>query len=94
MNKPFEVTELKKVESSNISQIGFHDNVTFVEFKNGAVYSYAGTKKEDYESLVNAKSVGAHLNSEIKGKFEYEKVEYDLKLKSTEEVINNELKDK
>ena len=78
MSKKFELTELRKVESSNISQVGFHDNSIFVEFKNGTTYEYLETSKEDYSNLVGAKSVGKHLNTEIKGNFDCNKVDYDL----------------
>ena len=96
MKKSFEVTRIDLVKSSNIKLVAFHNNTTFVQFKNDTLYTYAGTKKEDYDALVNAKSVGAHLNSAIKGKFEYEKVEYDLVLPIKEitllEKINNDIK--
>jgi hypothetical protein len=67
-----------------IKLVAFHDDITFVQFKNDTVYSYTGTKEEDYEALIKAKSVGIHLNSIIKGNFEYEKVDYELTVKDAE----------
>ena len=82
MKKEFEVTRIDLVKSSMIKLVAFHEDTTFVQFKNDTIYSYVGTNKEDYNNLINAKSVGAHLNSTIKGNFEYAKFEYDLKVKT------------
>lgn len=95
--KTLEVTNLTKVESSNIDLVAFNNNTTFVQFKNGGIYSYADTSKEVFDALLNAKSVGKHLNTAIKGNFEYAKVEDSvLKLKVDKpltllEQINNRL---
>jgi len=97
MKKSFEVTRIDVVKSSMIKLVAFHEDTTFVQFKNDTVYSYSGTKKEDYDALIKAKSVGVHLNSAIKGNFEYEKVDYELKVKEEKplsllEQVNNSIK--
>lgn len=80
MGNEIEVTELEKVESSNINLVAFDGKSTFVEFKNGTLYSYEGTSKKDFEALRDAESVGRYLNAKIKGKFNYTKMEgYSLK---------------
>lgn len=73
--KTVEVTDLKKVESSNIETVAFDGKNAFVQFKNGSLYSYADVGKGEYEALRDAKSVGKHLNTRIKGTFDFSKVE-------------------
>jgi len=61
------------VGSSNIRSIGYEaSSLTLeVEFKSGSVYQYMGVPKNEYEALVNAASIGRHLNSNIKGRYPY-----------------------
>ena len=64
------------VSSSNIRSIGYEaSSLTLeVEFKSGSVYQYMGVPKNEYEALVNAASIGRHLNSNIKGRYRYVEV--------------------
>jgi len=67
MNK-IEINSLTKVESSNIDIVGFDDNTTYVQFKNGSIYKYPDTSRDEYLSLINAKSVGKSFNIGYKQK--------------------------
>ena len=51
------------VKSSNIDSVGFSNGVMEIKFKNGGTYQYTGVTKDSFNELVNAKSVGKHLNS-------------------------------
>ena len=58
-----------KVTSSNITSVAHKGSVLHVRFKNGGLYEYQGISKDDFNDLVNAESVGRHLNQMgIKGK--------------------------
>ena len=63
------------VQSSNIRSIG-HDpdtNTLTVEFNNGSLYDYHDVPKDVHEELIAAKSVGGHLNANIKGVYKHVK---------------------
>lgn len=64
------------VESSNIEKIGYDkENATLhVVFITGAHYIYRDVPGEVYEKLMAADSHGKFLNSEIKGKYAYERI--------------------
>lgn len=66
--------ELKEVNSSNISKIGYEDDTLYVEYKSGTQYKYKGFPKNLYESFLEAESKGRFMNAEVKGKYEYERV--------------------
>lgn len=61
---------MNSVESSNINEIGFADNVLQVNFKNGSKYLYYGITSELYNEMRSAPSIGGFLAAKIKGKFE------------------------
>ncbi|RYG58349.1 KTSC domain-containing protein, partial [bacterium] len=46
----------------------------YVQWKSGPVYAYYGVPKETYAEMQKAPSLGKFLNTEIKGKFEEEKL--------------------
>lgn len=63
--------EMKPVESSNISSIGFDDanNVLWVEFRGGKLYTYEGVTAELYaecDRLNPSFSVGKWINTQVK----------------------------
>jgi len=62
-----------KVESSNIKQVAFNEGL-IVEYNSGARYKYKDVPEETYKKLLEAESKGRFVNSEIKGKFEFERV--------------------
>ena len=61
------------VRSSNIRSIGYEASLLTleVEFKSGSVYQYMSVPQNEYESLMNAASIGKHLNRNIKGRYRY-----------------------
>ena len=65
--------KMQEVNSSTISSIGYDDfmNNLRVRFKNGSLYDYVNVPFVEFESLVNAESVGKYFASAIKNKFEY-----------------------
>ena len=76
--------DLIKVESSNIEQIGFDENVKIslnqkpisvlqIVFKSGTTYDYYNVSKETYETFLDAKSVGSYFHKFIKNNYVYEK---------------------
>lgn len=65
--------ELREVESSNISKIGYDTDALIVEYKSGARYKYEGVPKALYEEFLTADSKGRFMNSNIKGKYTYER---------------------
>lgn len=65
---------LIEVNSSNISKVGYENNSLIVEYKSGALYKYKDFPKNLYENFLKAESKGKYMNSEVKGKFEFEKI--------------------
>lgn len=67
--------ERQPVSSSNIKSIGFHPETKTlaVEFVGGSVYHYDNVKKEDYDELMAAKSVGGHFSKSIRGIYKHSK---------------------
>ena len=66
--------EMHKVQSSNIAEIGHDGHNLRVVFKNGATYDYVGVPPEEFHNLLNADSIGGHLNTHIKGTYDHERV--------------------
>ena len=67
--------ELKKVESSNIESVGFDaSGELFVKYKGGTLYKYKNVPEKLVEDFMKAESKGKFMNSQIKNKYEYEKV--------------------
>ena len=63
-----------QVVSSNINAIDYDGTDLIVEYKSGTKYKYKNVPTELFESLKNAESKGRFINSEIKGKFDYERL--------------------
>ena len=77
--------QLITVQSSNISQIGFKENITLsfgnpgqsilrIVFTNGLIYDYYNVEREDYERFLDAKSKGQYFHKYIKNVYQYEKI--------------------
>lgn len=62
------------VASSNITSVGWENDVLEVEFKTGQVYKYFGVPTDVAESLKTADSVGQFFNSKIRGAYKFKKV--------------------
>ena len=65
----------QKVESSNITSIGFDASTLEVEFTNGSIYQYAGVPCEVHTALMAVESKGKFLNARIKNKYPFTKLE-------------------
>lgn len=65
-----------KVESSNISAIGYEasDNTLFVEYSNGHLYEYMDVPQSLYETFLTADSKGKFMNENIKNRFDYKSI--------------------
>ena len=68
--------ELTPVRSSTVAKVGYNPETSelLVEFSSGAQYRYEAVEKEVYDSLLGAESVGKFLNSNIKQKYEFQKI--------------------
>lgn len=59
------------VQSSNVSLVAHEAGNMYVMFKgDGAVYKYADVPAESFNAVLEAQSVGSHLNQEIQPKHE------------------------
>jgi len=69
--------EMIDVSSSNIARVGYADEIQelHVRFLNGSLYVYKNVSRGDFDGLLNAPSVGAYLNRNIKGSYSYERIE-------------------
>ena len=64
------------VVSSTVVSIGYdaESSTLEIEFHNGTVYQYFDISETTHVELITAGSVGAYLNSHIKGKYRFSKV--------------------
>jgi hypothetical protein len=51
------------VNSSNVASVGHEGDTLQVTFKHGGTYEYSGVTKDAFNKLVNASSIGKHLNA-------------------------------
>jgi len=68
--------KMLEVESSMIKAIGY-DVATkdvIVEFTGGSKYAYNDVPVEEYDKLLNASSIGKHLNTDFKTTYSYNKL--------------------
>lgn len=73
-NKNMKKIKMYDVESSNVKQIGYDENILFVLFKNNGLYKYADVPQNIFEDLLNAESVGKTLNKAVKKIYECERI--------------------
>lgn len=66
--------ELKKVKSSNIDSVGYENENLYIQYQSGAIYKYKNVPKVIYESLIDSDSKGRFMNSEIKNKYLFERL--------------------
>jgi len=66
----------ERVESSNISSIGYDpDSETLeIEFSNGSIYQYYGVPENLYNKIMGASSKGQFLHQYIKNQYPYSRV--------------------
>ena len=58
--------EMKKVESSQIKEIGCKDGVMLVEFHGGSRYLYTTIDDDTFKAVLTADSVGSEFNKRVK----------------------------
>jgi len=65
--------------SSNIKGIAYSgtSNTLWVKFTKGTIYSYSGVTKQRFDAFKNAESKGKYFHKNIRGNYEYEKVQDD-----------------
>ncbi|MCE5327879.1 MAG: KTSC domain-containing protein [Planctomycetaceae bacterium] len=70
------MVDMQSVESSNIQAIGYDEAAEelHVQFNNGTTYVYQKVPPELHASLMNAPSKGSFLNRQIKGSFEFSRL--------------------
>ncbi len=66
-----------EVNSSNVKEIGYDEKTGILEvlFGTGNVYQYFNVPEMVYKNLVLADSIGKFLNSSIKGKYRFRKLQ-------------------
>jgi hypothetical protein len=71
--------DLKLVNSSNITRIGFDSNLNklIVQFKTGRYYEYDAVPENVYLQLETAVSIGKFFNEFIRGKYSYRELIID-----------------
>lgn len=64
------------VSSSNIASVGYDEanSILEVEFINGSVYEYFDVPEHVYREFMGCGSLGAYLNSRIRGQYRYQRV--------------------
>lgn len=64
------------VQSSNVAEVGYDSSTLTLEvlFHSGAMYQYFDVPKAVYDALMQASSIGAFLNSEIKSSYRFAKL--------------------
>jgi hypothetical protein len=67
----------RSVDSTSLASVGYDaQSLTLeVEFHNGGVYHYLGVPPRTAQALLDADSLGAFLNTEIKPRYPYVRLE-------------------
>ncbi len=67
---------MNQVNSSTIEAIGYDEasGKLRVKFKSGALYEYLNVPHYVYQAVMEADSIGKALNSEVKGIYDYFKI--------------------
>lgn len=60
--------KINPVNSGIIKGIGYDSGVMNVEFKTGHIYEYLDITQKEYESIINAESIGSVLKRTVLGK--------------------------
>jgi hypothetical protein len=68
---------MQTVDSSNLDSVGYdsQSKTLHVQFKGGARYAYADVPSSAHAALMAAPSKGVHLNANIIGKYQSQKVQ-------------------
>ncbi len=72
-----EAIAMLPVESSMANAVGYDsdEEVLQVEFNNGATYQYQNVDDQIWDGLYKTESIGKFFNSEIKGKYQYQRLD-------------------
>lgn len=54
---------LHPVNSSRMSAVGWENNIMYIQFKNGALYSYFNVFESGYRNFLSSPSLGHELES-------------------------------
>jgi KTSC domain len=57
------------ISSSNVKSIGYQAGTLAVEFRNGAIYHYAGVPADVHQALMAAQSKGSYIAVHLRDKF-------------------------
>ena len=66
--------EMKCVNSSNVVAVGYDKQKLYIEYRRGT-YVYKDVPKEKYDALLKAASKGKYLCANIKGAYDFERIE-------------------
>lgn len=68
--------DMKPVASSNIQAVGYDESTETMrlQFANGSVYEYHNIPSIVYNDFMQASSLGAYLNRNIRNNYPYEKI--------------------
>jgi hypothetical protein len=69
--------KLTPVKSSNIAAVGYHDGALTVQFTTGATYTYPDVPEKLHQGLIDADSIGAFFQKNIRSAFEGTKAKPD-----------------
>ena len=66
----------KRVDSTSIRSVGYDEatQTLEVEFVGGGVYEYLDVPRSEFERFMSASSLGAYLNTQIKGEYEVQRI--------------------
>lgn len=80
--------ELFKKASTQVDYIGVNvkDKRLFVQFKNGGAYLYKDVDQITMQNAQRVPSIGTFIHESVKGKFEFEKANYGVRVATMVEL--------
>ena len=54
---------LKPVNSSRMSAVGWNNNTMYIRFKDGAIFAYSNVSQSEYKQFISSSSLGHALVS-------------------------------
>lgn len=63
-----------RVDSTHLFDVNYEDGVLKIEFHDGSIYDYSDVPVGIFQELMGASSKSAFFRANIKGKYEYTKV--------------------
>lgn len=82
MNQSLNIDDVKfrKISSSIILEVAYHNNSLFVKFKDGSIYEYFDMPKLEYNNMLWAKSIWSYLKKNL-ASYKYKKHENNWRSK-------------